>query len=205
MSRIPSLLLSLLLSLGAAPAMATLLGDASVAYRAERTVTVNGKSYAGVVFHTPGHDRHEQKIGGIAEVIILDAAAKQGFLVLPELGSYVAFAFPTLMAELDDPDLRRNPVGHEKVAGVETTKYKVDYKAADGGRAEGHVWVSAQGVLMQIDGTVSRSSSGKPMAIHMELAQLALGPQDPALFAVPPGLTRLPTEALQALLGGKHG
>ena len=85
MSRIPSLLLSLLLSLGAAPAMATLLGDASVAYRAERTVTVNGKSYAGVVFHTPGHDRHEQKIGGIAEVIILDAAAKQGFLVLPAL------------------------------------------------------------------------------------------------------------------------
>ena len=58
---------------------------------------------------------------------------------------------------------------------------------------------------MQIDGTVSRRSSSKPTAIHMELAQLALGPQDAALFAVPPGLTRLPTEALQALLGGKHG
>jgi hypothetical protein len=205
MSRMPSLLLFLLLSLGAAPAMAALLGDASVAYRAERTVTVNGKSYAGTVFHTPGHDRHEQKIGGLAEVIILDAAAKQGFLVLPELRSYVDFAFPALMAALDDPALRRNPVGHETVAGVETTKYKVDYTAADGSEADGHVWVSAEGVLMRLDGTVSRKNSSKPTAIHMELAQLALGPQDPALFAVPPGLTRLPREALQALLGGKHG
>jgi len=205
MSRIPSLLLLLLLALGAAPAMAALLGDASVPYSAERTVTVNGENYRGMVFHTPGHDRHEQKIGGIAEVIILDAAAKQGFLVLPELSSYVPFAFPKLMAALDDPALRRSPVGDEKVAGVETMKYLIDYTAADGSHAEGRVWVSAQGVLMRIDGTVSRKNSSRPLAIHMELAQLALGPQDPALFAVPPGLMRLPTQALEGLLGGKRG
>jgi len=205
MSRIPSLLLFLLLTLGAPPAMAALLGDASVPYRALRTVTVNGQSYTGTVFHTPGHDRHEQKIGGIAEVIILDAAAKQGFLVLPELSSYLPFAFPKLMAALDDPALRRSPVDHEKVAGIETTKYKIDYTAADGSRAEGYVWVSKEGVLMRIDGTVSRKNSSKPMAIHMQLAQLAVGPQDPALFAVPPGLMRLPAQALQGLLGGKRG
>jgi len=179
---------------------AALLGDAAVSYAAERTVTVNGNSYSGPVFHIPGHDRHEQEIQGIAEVIILDAAAKQGFLIVPLLKSYVAFGFPKLMAELDDPGLRRAPVGQETVNGVRTTKYRIDHRAADGSHARGFAWVSAQGVLMRIDGTVTRGS-GRPMAIRMELTHLALGPQDPALFEVPAGLVKLPSGALEGLLG----
>lgn len=186
-------------------AHATLFGDASIAYSAARTVTVNGKSYSGMVFHVPGHDRHEQTIQGIAEVVILDAAMKQGFLVVPMLRSYVAFAFPKLMAELDDPGLRRAPVGRDMVNGVPTTKFRVDRVSADGGRAQGYAWLSAQGVLMRIDGTITRDAGSKPMAIRMELANLAVGPQDPALFEVPPGLAKLPAAALEGLLGGKSG
>jgi len=183
-----------------AVARAALLGDAGISYSAERTVTVNGSSYSGMVFHVPGHERHEQQIQGIAEVVILDAAAKRGVLIVPMLKSYVAFGFPKLMAELDDPSLRRSPVGRETIDGVRTTKYRVDHVSADGSRAQGFAWVSAQGVLMRIDGTVTRGA-GKPLAIRMELANLAVGPQDPALFQVPPGLVQLPTGALQGLLG----
>lgn len=186
-------------------AHATLFGDADIAYSAERTVTVNGRSYSGMVFHIPGHDRHEQTIQGIAEVVILDAAMKQGFLVVPMLRSYVAFAFPKLMAELDDPGLRRAAVGREMVNGVFTTKFRVDRVSADGSRAQGYAWLSAQGVLMRIDGTITYNGGSKPMAIRMELANLAVGPQDPALFQVPPGLAKLPAAALEGLLGGKSG
>jgi hypothetical protein len=197
--------LLILLALGAAPARAALLGDASIAYSAERTVTVNGKSYTGMVFHTPGHDRHEQAIEGIDEVIILDADAKRGFLIVPGLGSYVAFGFPPLMAELDDASLRGTPVGRERVAGLDTTKYRIDHWAADGSHAEGHVWLSGKGVLVRIDGTVTRKNSSRPMALHMELANLAIGPQDRRLFTLPPGLLQLPARALEGLLGGKRG
>jgi len=200
------LLLSLLL-VAAAPgaARAALFGDATIAYSAERTVTVNGKSYSGMVFHSPGHERHEQTIQGIAQVIILDAAAKQGVLVVPMLKTYVTFAFPQLMAELDDPSLRRAPVGQETVSGVRTTKYRIDHLSADGSRAQGYAWLSAQGVLMRIDGTLTRGGSGKAVAIRMELANLAVGPQDPVLFQVPPGLAKLPAAALEGLLGGNPG
>ena len=112
------LLLSLCLMLAAtAPgaARAALFGDASIAYSAERTVTVNGKSYSGMVFHIPGHERHEQTIQGVAEVVVLDAAAKQGFLIVPMLKTYVTFAFPKVMAELDDPALRRDPSGARRL------------------------------------------------------------------------------------------
>ncbi len=193
------------LMLAAAPgrARAGLLGDAAVAYSAERTVVLDGRTYTGTVFHIPGRDRDEQDIQGIAEVIILDAAAKQGFLFLPMLKTYVTFAFPPLLAELGDPALRRSPVGQEVVNGVRTTKYRIDHVAADGSRARGFAWVSARGVLMRLDGTITRAHGGRPMQLRMELANLAIGPQDPALFQLPPGLVQLPSGMLQALLSGK--
>jgi hypothetical protein len=199
------LTLGLLVCAVASRGQAALLGDAAIPYSAERTVTVNGKSYTGMVFHSPGHDRHEQAIQGIPEVVILDAAAKQGFLVLPGLKSYVAFVFPKVMAALDDPSLRRAPVGEEMVGGVPTTKYRVDHTTSDGAHAQGFVWVSAQGVMMRLDGTVTRPGGSHPTAISMALARLAIGPQDPALFVVPPGLVKLPAAALEGLLGGKPG
>jgi hypothetical protein len=198
-------LLSLLLIAAAPSARPRMLGDAAIGYSAERSVTVNGQTYRGMVFHMPGYDRHEQQIHGIAEVIILDAAAKRGYLILPMLKTYVAFAFPQLMADLDDPALRRSPVGHETVNGIRTTKYRIDETAGNGTRARGFVWLSDKGVLMRIAGTVTRPGRGKPMTIRMELANLAVGPQDPALFRLPPGLVKLPSSAVQSLLGGKAG
>jgi hypothetical protein len=200
------LLLALTLVAGAAPsARAALLGDAAVAYSAECTVTVDGKSYAGLVFHTPGHQRHEQAVQGIPEILLLDAAAKQGVLIVPGLKSYIAFAFPKVMAELDDPSLRHAPMGQETVGGVGTTKYRVDHTTADGTRAQGFVWVSGQGVLMRLDGTVTRPGGSRPTAVLVTLANLAVGPQDPRLFELPPGLVKLPAAALGGLLGGRSG
>ncbi len=200
------LLLSLVLVFGApVAARAALLGDASISYSAERTVTVNGRSYTGMVFHVPGHERHEQEIQGIPEIVILDAATKQAFLIVPMLKSYVAFGFPSVMAELDAPDLRRSPVGQETVNGVRTTKYRIDHVSADGSRTQGYAWLSAQGVLMRIDGTITRGNGGRPLAIRMQLANLAVGPQNPALFRVPPGLAKLPSQALEVLFGSKRG
>lgn len=188
---------------GSAAADATLLGDASISYRALRTVTVDGRSYSGTVCHRPGQDRHEQEIAGIPEFILLNAASSRGFVVVPGLSTYVEFAFPRLMAELGDPRLRRAPVGQEVVNGVRTTKYRIDYTAGDGSRARGFAWVGAEGVLMRLDGTVDRPGAARPMAIRMELSELRPGPQDPALFELPAGFVKLSPSALAPLLGGK--
>jgi hypothetical protein len=194
------------LVVGAAlPAQARLLGDAAIPYSAERIVVVNGERYTGRVFHVPGRDRDEQRIQGLAEVFILDTAAKRGFLILPLFGTYVAFAFPELMAELDNPALRRSPIGDEVVNGVRTTKYRVDYTAADRTRARGFMWLSRQGVLMRLEAGITRPGHKKRLSIRMELAKLAVGPQDPALFQVPTGLFKLPSGMLESLLAGRSG
>jgi hypothetical protein len=194
---------ALLLPWPGAAARAAMLGDAALSYSAQRTVTVNGRSYSGMVFHIPGHERHEQEIAGISEVILLDVATKQGALIVPELNAYISFPFPPLMAELDDPALRRKAVGEETVNGMRTTKYRIEHQAADGSRAEGFAWVSREGVLMRLEGMFLRAGAEKGVTVRMELAGLQPGPQDQGLFAVPPGLVKLPAGALQAFLTGR--
>jgi hypothetical protein len=198
----PAALLALGLALPIS-AEAAMLGDASVSYRAERTVTVDGRTYSGPVMHEPGHQRHEQDMFGMHEVFLLDTKAATGILVLPTVRTYLEFPFPPLMAELDSPDLVRHPVGPETIAGVATTKYRVDHTARDGSHAAGFLWLSRTGILMKLDVSVTRAHGGRPMAISMALSQVTTGPVDPALFQVPQGLVRLPPDALGPLLGGK--
>jgi hypothetical protein len=197
-----SLLAATLLGL-AQPAAAALLGDASVPYRALRTVTVNGQTYSGSVAAAPGHQRHVQDMFGMREVFLLDTKASTGFLVLPAVRTYLAFPFPPLMAELDAPDLLRAPVGRETVAGLEATKYRVDHTAADGSRAAGFLWLARDGILVKLDLAVTHPHGGTPMKVAMELSNVVTGPVDPAAFALPQGLVRLPSDALGPLLGGR--
>ena len=131
------------------------------------------------------------------------AAEARGFLVLPSVKTYVAFPMPPLMAELDAPDLVSAPEGEATVAGIKTTKYRIDHTAADGSRAEGHLWVSRADILMKLEVTVTRPEGHKPTAIAMELSHVEIGAVDPGLFALPDGMVELPAEALGPLLGAR--
>ena len=189
--------------LAAGPAAARLVGDSPVSFRAERTVTIDGHSYTGLLFHEQGHERHEQVLLGMNEVFLLDIAQAQGYLIVPSIKTYVAFHFPSLMAELDAPDLLRHPVGTATVSGIPTTAYRIDHRARDGSRAKGALWLSAKGILMKLAVTVTRAHGGKPIPITMTLSHVEPGKQDQALFVLPPGLVALPKTALSPLLGGQ--
>jgi hypothetical protein len=195
--------LALLACVVAAPADAVVLGDSTQPFHAQRTVTIDGRTYTGSVFVEPGHQRHEQDLFGMHEVFLLDIAEARGFLVLPSVKTYVAFPLPPLLAELDSPDLVSAPEGEATVAGVKTTKYRIDHTAADGSRARGHLWISRADALMKLDVTVTRPHGGKPVQIAMELSHVEPGAVDPGMFALPQGMTELPPEALEPLLGAR--
>ena len=182
------------------PARAAGLLDAPLSFSATRTVTVNGKPYTGTVFHVPGHERHEQVLLGMQQVFLLDDKEGEGFLVLPALKTMVEFAFPPLLSALVDPGLRKEPVGEEMVENLPATKYRVGQTAPDGTRGEGFAWISRRGVLLKLDATVV-APGGHRTAIGMILSGLKEAPQSAELFTLPPGLARLPAEALAPLLG----
>jgi len=197
-------LLALAVVLLAWPATAAVLGDARVPYSAHCALTIDGQAYQGMLYAKPGFQRHEQMLGGVNEVAILDIAAGRGYFIVPLLKSYIDFPIDRAMRELSSPDVKGAPAGRERVNGVVTTKYRVAHRADDGTRIDGFVWLTESGVPMRGNGTVA-VPDGKKTPFGWELSQLQIGPQAPSLFQPPEGFYRLPASALPGFLGGQGG
>lgn len=195
------LLAALVALLLGAPARAAGLLDAPLSFSATRSVTLDGKTYTGAMFHEPGHERHEQKLGGMDTVFLLDGPAGEGFLVVPMVKTYVSFFFPPLLSALVDGEVEKHPVGQAIVDHIATTEYRIEKTTADGTHGEGFAWVSKRGVLMKLVGLVT-APGGHKTSIAMQLANFKAAPQPAALFVLPAHLTELPFQALAPLLGG---
>jgi hypothetical protein len=196
-----SLATLLLAAILAPPAAARMLGDPSVAFSADSTISVGDRSFRGKVFAVPGSQRHEQAIGGIPQVVILRASDAKGWLVLPQLNSYVEFNFAPAAFELAEPDLLSPPLGEETIDGHLTVKYRAEHAARDGTMVDGYVWLTREGIPMRLDGMVRPAHGGKPMPVHLELAHVREGAQPAALFTLPQNMSKLPSGMLGGLLG----
>jgi hypothetical protein len=196
-----SFLVALACLLLAVPARAAALLDAPVSFSATRTVTIDGKPYTGAMYHEPGRERDEQKLGAMEMAFILDGQSSQGWLVVPSIKTYVTFPFPPLLSALVDGELEKTPVGDEVIDHIPTTKFRVEKTTSDGSHGEGFAWISKRGVLMRLDGSVT-APAGHRTKIAMRLADVKEGPQQPELFAPPAGMNELPFQALAPLLGG---
>ena len=189
-----------LVSSGAAQAAHT-LGDAGVAYRADRVLTVGEQTLPGTLYAMPGRQRHEQLIAGLKQVAIFDFDSGRGYFIVPALSSYLDFPIGAALRELGDPDIVGAAQGKEDVNGVVTIKYRIAHRAVDGTRIEGFVWLSADGIPMRGQGAVIETG-GKRTPVSWELSNIRRGPQDPTLFSPPKGYYRLPAGALPSFLGG---
>jgi hypothetical protein len=178
---------------------AAIVGDAAVSYSATRIVTVNGKDYIGKVFVTPGKQRHDVDINGIAMSFILDIADGKGVVVVPGVNSFVDFPLPPLLSELNRHRLDRHAVGNERIGGMRATKYRLDYTASDGTRGEGFLWLGRDNILLRLDGRILRPRH-RAIMVTMRLEGLKFGRQNEALFDPPKGMRRLPYKALEMLL-----
>jgi hypothetical protein len=201
MSVIFRLVLPLLALLLPGLAAAQPLGDARVAYSADRTLQLDDRTYEGKVYAKPGLQRHEQEIGGMQHVFLLRGSDARAFLVVPSVHSYVEFGIAPALAELSAPTIRGTAVGQDTVSGVRTTKYRVEYTARDNTFVEGWLWLSADQIPMKAEGTYTKGNGGKPIAFRMQLSNVRIAAQQQSLFDIPQGFVKLPTAALQGLLG----
>jgi hypothetical protein len=183
------------------PAAARMLGDPSVSFSADSTITVGDRSFTGKVFAIPGSQRHEQAIGGIPQVVILHGSNAKGWLVLPQLSSYVEFSFAPAAFELSQPDLLSPPLGEETIDGHRTVKYRAEHEARDGTMVNGYIWLTREGIPMRLDGMVRPANGGKPTPVRLELAHVREGAQPANLFTLPQNLNKLPSGMLGGLLG----
>jgi len=199
MRLVRSLLLCLMLLPGTVQAAGLI--DAQTGFSAERTLVIDGRTYRGKLWAMPGKERHEQAIHGLRPVFLLRADSPLGEIVLTSLKTVAQFAIPAELRLLGLLELRQRPIGRETVNGVPTTIYAID-KSIEEGHARGTLWLSRDGIPMRLSGTFA-SAKGKMSTVQWELSGVKTGPQPAALFEPPPGLSKLPPEAIAPLLGLK--
>ncbi len=193
-------LLSLALLVLPVAAEAALIGDASVPYSADRTVVEDGKTYVGRMWSTPGMQRHEQTINNVRMTAILRADRHVMWLLLPDFNIFTELPLSDTLTRYADPALLPPPVAREALGGVETRKYPIHHRDQNGAEADGFLWQDERGIVWRLAGDYT-TPNGRRTHVVASLSHLRPGPQDPALFTVPPGMQPLPAQAVAPMLG----
>lgn len=168
--------------------------DLKTEYSAASAIQTPKGVQHGRVWRTPTALRHEMVDGARGQTVIARLDRKVAWLLLPEQKLAVELALENfgLPAELlTGNGIKQTPVGQETVAGLRTTKVRVERepKPNANGRFDGHVWTTAEGIIMKVVG--SGENQGKRGDVNMSFSDVKVARQDPALFELPTGYRRL--------------
>lgn len=193
-------LLGTLLLAAALPAFAG-PPEPKVEYAADTNMETAQGAMQGRVFHARGMERREMNAGGQQMVSITRQDKKVMWMLMPEQKAYMEMP---LGASRDQGDIsgwtfEQTVVGPEVLDGVKTTKSKVVAKAPKGDKMGGFWWTTADDVVVKMD--VLALDKGSKTRIKMELKNLKVGKQDPALFEVPAGYSKMQMPGMGGMPG----
>jgi hypothetical protein len=184
--------LALLLVLLPAPAAADEWGPPTAEYSARLTfVDGRGEKLEHRIHHTALRQRLDYKTGEREEIVIVDREAAAVFVLYPGLKKYrkSAFVEPELDFGIGRADTRRERLGEEPVAGTVAARYRVEAKTAQGQEFKGLAWLTAQRILVKLDGEVKQGRRARRLT--MTASELKVGPVDAAMFRIPPDYARI--------------
>ncbi len=194
--RVLCLLGVLVMALGAGPGWAASVLDLKTEYSAASTIRTSKATQHGRLWRTPTALRHESTDGKRQHTVIARLDRRVAWLLLPEQKlaiemSLENFGLPVEL--LNGNGIKQTPVGQETVAGMRTTKVRVERQPGPGpsanGRFEGHVWTTADGIIMRVVG--SGENQGRRGDVNLSFSEVRIARQDPALFELPAGYRRL--------------
>jgi hypothetical protein len=168
--------------------------DLKTEYSAASAIQTPKGVQHGRVWRTPTALRHEMMDEARGNTVIARLDRKVAWLLVPEQKLAIELGLENfgLPAELlTGNGIRQTPVGQETVAGLRTTKVRVEREPKPNlnGRFDGHVWTTAEGIIMKVVG--SGENQGRRGDVNMSFSDVRIARQDPALFEVPAGYRRL--------------
>lgn len=96
--------------------------------------------------------------------------------------------------------IEQSEVGQETINGIKTTKSKVVAVKKDGsGKFGGFFWTTKEGIIVKTD--MLSKEGDKKMRVAVELTNLKIEKQDPALFEIPAGYTKNDMGAMMGMGG----
>ena len=171
-----------------------------VQYSADSHMETSQAVMDGMVYYAPGKERREYVQDGDKTIMILRHDKKKMWMLMPEEKMYMET--PMAKARIDDLSayqIKQMRVGPETVNGIKTTKYKVIMIGSNGNKMGGFFWVTKDDIVVKMD-AIAVDKQGKER-FKIDLKNLKVGTQDPALFEVPAGYSSgMP--GLGSMMGG---
>lgn len=217
--------LGLIVSIGAyATETGPSTGLPQVEYSAERVISSEqgGKSMQmnARVYYAKGKERDEIEAQGRNMIMIMRHDKKLAWMLVPEQKMYMEMSYADQAqycnwpcANIEKAKLAEGKgyttLGQETVNGVETTKYKMVCIDKKNQTIEGQFWVAANGVVIKMDFTAT-AKDGKPQHAVIELRDMKIAEQSPALFEIPKDYSKMsmqgmPFGGVPAGMGGSMG
>ncbi|MGE0734821.1 MAG: DUF4412 domain-containing protein [Alphaproteobacteria bacterium] len=189
---IAAIFLAVPLAVPMASASAQDIWSTKASYSADRKIDTQGLPPASAkVYVTPEAERWEMLVEGRKSVMLFRKDRKQVFVLLDDQRKYIEI--PAEQSELPgvkpEGDVQLTAAGNETIEGIPTTKYRMTVQSNTSGRFEGFVWVSADNILMKMDGVGGAEGQTAKIAVIMQ--NVRVSPQDPKLFEIPQGYTKL--------------
>ena len=85
----------------------------------------------------------------------------------------------------------RKELGKEAVNGISAVKSQIEATCPDGSGVSGTVWTTRDEILVRMDAVSRKAGGGAGPRVVMEIRNLRIGKQDPALFEIPAGFSKL--------------
>jgi len=172
----------------AQPAAAQEWGPPSADYSAVLTFTDGrGEVLVHRITYTAKRQRLDYKAGDRDEVAIVDQVAAAVFILYPEQKRFLKSALvePEFDLGIARADTKREKLADENVAGLAAAKFRVEAKTAQGQEFKGFAWLTAQRILVKLEGEVKQGRRTRRLV--MTASEIKIGPIDPAAFQVPAG------------------
>lgn len=192
-----ALLLGFGLLFGTLPAWAEKLPAPAAAFSASQNLTVDGVALSARIFHDKGLERRESRVDGLNNLLIIRPDQGEALVVQPEsnIGMKLPLTDPEVgMVASSLAQLSGTPEGTETLSGEAVTRYRVQDITPDGAGFDGRVWATPDGIYVKLEG---RTGGTGAASIAMTLSDIRRGPQEPALFTLPTGLSIMTLDPME--------
>lgn len=159
--------------------------DTSVEYQATRVITTKDATFEYEERRMPEKMLMHMRMEGMEAVLLMREDLGKTYTLMPSMEMYREVKIDKASQQTGGVDglAEVSKVGRETINGHDCTKYKAIISSKDG-KGDGFIWVSDSGVPIKMDMVYSsRRNRGQHMV--MELKDLTIAPQDPALFELP--------------------
>lgn len=162
--------------------------DLDVSYDAIRLIEAQGSRIEATERRAPGKTYTEMNVGGMSSGVILREDLQKSYILMPSMGFYQEKTLEGGMLQTSNgmEFSKIEKVGKENINGHPSTKFKTRFVDNEG-KGVGMIWVTDTGVPIKVD-MIYSSSNKKGERVTMQLTELNLRPQDPAIFEPPANL-----------------